>query len=416
MSKSSRIKAEVGRWDGEKKLIALRERVNELHFGGGYSKNILSRRLGVSKKFVIRWTQSVGQDFSADSRGWTKGRGRRWNEEDQRRIKRIHEYLRSDANEFYCGATAVQQEWRKRYPELSLPPLRTIGEILSRLGLSGTRKRKKNKGAARYLCYPEHTIYELLGYRVLEADFVGKKFLSGCGVPLNFVGFSFKRHPRLRHFIRIVGETSANLTKAFEYFFNRFEKPDAVKVDNGAAAIGGNAAKRNLSQTMVYLLENRVIPIFSVPRKPFSQASIEGSNSVFSRKFWYSDKVYFTSVEDVDAKLHCFNLATEKYNSYHRPDPTSRPKKDFVPKVFFIRQVKEGNSSNGVVYILNEDVAVGEAYINYFVLGEWDLRSERLKIHFEKDQQSELIQEVNFPINYSNKRGSYQRFKRIKTL
>ena len=37
---------------------------------------------------------------------------------------------------------------------------------------------------------------------------------------------------------------------------------------------------------MHFLLQHQVVPIYSVPRKPFSQASIEGNNSVFARKFW----------------------------------------------------------------------------------------------------------------------------------
>lgn len=64
------------------------------------------------------------------------------------------------------GATAIQTEWRRRYPEDDPPPLRTIGQILTDLGLSVKTKKGRNEGAAEYLCYPEHTIYEQLGDRV----------------------------------------------------------------------------------------------------------------------------------------------------------------------------------------------------------------------------------------------------------
>ncbi len=33
--------------------------------------------------------------------------------------------------------------------------------------------------------------------RVLEADFVGKKYLKGCTKPLNFIAFSFKKEQKL---------------------------------------------------------------------------------------------------------------------------------------------------------------------------------------------------------------------------
>ncbi|MDI6751968.1 MAG: hypothetical protein QME07_03825 [bacterium] len=57
-----------------------------------------------------------------------------------------------------------------------------------------------NQGASHYLCYPEYTIYHLLGERVLEADFVGKKYITARSEPLNFIGFSFKKEPRLKLF------------------------------------------------------------------------------------------------------------------------------------------------------------------------------------------------------------------------
>lgn len=414
MNKSQGKSSFWGVGNGEKKLFRLRRKINRLYFEEGVTKNKLSKRYRLSKKFVIRWTRDREQNFSEDMRGWKKGRGRKWSEEDRDRIREIHQSLISDPHQFYWGATAIEQEWRKRFPSLAVPPLRTIGEILSDSGLSGSRRGKKNKGAARYLCYPEHTIYEFLGYRVLEADFVGCKFFSGSNKPLNFIGFGFKKAPRLRYFKRIPSETSSSFASACEYFFENFEIPDAIKVDNCAATIGGNVSRRTLSRTIEFLLKNRVVPIFSVPRKPFSQASIEGNNSVFSKKFW--NPTYFESLQEVDTKLQWFNDASEKYTGYQRPTAANE-KKEFLPKVFFIRQVKEGNSSNGTVHVLNEKIDVPDDYINYFVLAEWNLGTEQLMIYFEKDQHPELIQQIHFPVLYNaNKRRSTQRFKTIKQL
>ena len=408
MRKCDQIEGEAWR----KKLYELRRRVNQLYFAGRHSKNEISRRFRVSKKFVIRWTQDREQEFSVDGRGWKMGKGRKWKEGDRQRIQQIHTSLREDPVQFYWGATAIQQEWRRRYPAIQAPPVRTIGQILSTLGLSQSRKNRRNKGAARYLCYPEYTIYELLGYRLLEADFIGCKYFSTCKQPLNFVGFSFKKTPRLRYFMRVSGETSNSFMSACEHFFTKFELPGAIKMDNCAATIGGNAAKRAISKTVVFLLQNRVIPIFSVPRKPFSQASIEGNNSVFSRKFW--NATYFESVQEVETKLQWFNDASQRYTNYRRLPSVSTKK--FIPKMLFIRQVKEGNSANGIVSVLNENISVPESYINYFVLAEWNLQNEDLMIYFEKDQKSELIQKIPFPVGYGKKPRSYRRYFQIKSL
>ncbi|MFQ6052572.1 MAG: hypothetical protein ACE5K4_12915 [Candidatus Hydrothermarchaeota archaeon] len=390
--------------DDEKKSIKLREEVNKLYFNDHISKSDISRKKKVSRNFVIRWTKSPDQDFTEDNRGWPKSKRRKWDKAVEQRIKEIHQYLKNDPYEFYTGATAIAQEWRKRHPKEEIPPLRTIGQILKDLDLSDNRKRRRNKGAARYLCYPEYTIYHLLGGRVLEADFIGKKYIAGRSEPINFIGFSFKKIPKLRYFMRVSGQTAENFIRETEAFFERFEKPDFVKVDNCLATIGSGSGKRNISRTMKFLLENQVIPIFSVPRKPFSQASIEGNNSVFSRMFW--NKIEFENVQEIDEKLSWFNLASQRYTAYQPPSRKSQSKEDFIPKIYFIRQVKddENQTEKAFINVLNEKVYLPTSYVNYFVLAEWNLLEEQLFIHFEKDQNTKIIEKVTFEINPRSKK------------
>lgn len=134
----------------------------------------------VSTDFVIKWTKSPDQELEVDNRGWPRGsKSRKWNSMTKERIKTIRKELENDPDQFYVGPTAVQIEYRKRYPEEELPPVRTIGKTLSDLDMTKHQKKRKHKGAAKYLRYPEETIYESLGDRVLEADFVGGKYITG---------------------------------------------------------------------------------------------------------------------------------------------------------------------------------------------------------------------------------------------
>ena len=350
----------------------------------------------------MTWTKSPNQDFTKDDRGWPKGKRRKWSQKTEKRIKTIHQDLEQDTYQFYTGATAIDQEWRKRHFEAP-PPLRTIGKIMADLGLSTTRRKGRNKGAARYLCYPEHTIYQSLGGRVLEADFVGKKYLRGRTEPLNFIAFSFKKEPRLRHYKRVEGQTADNFIKQLELFFKKFEKPNFVKVDNALAMIGSASGKRNVSKAMAFLLKNQVIPIFAVPRRPFSQASIEGNNSVFARKFW--NKIDFKSVDEVDEKLEWFNSSSQRYLNYQSPRTKAQHKKNFIPKIYFIRQVREDKeqTEKSFILVLNEKIFLPKSYINYFVLAEWNLKQEKLYIYLEKEQQSEMIKQLSFKINPRSK-------------
>ena len=369
-----------------------------MFFGSGWSKTEIAEWLGVSRPFVAEWTQASGQDVERDARGWPKGRARHWDARVSRRIAQLHAKLTKDPREFFHGATAIQHEYRQRYPEQPVPPLRTIGRILAALGLSMPRKRGRGKGAARYLCYPEHTVYHTLGARVLEVDFVGHKFLTGRHAPLHFLGCSFKHVPKLRYFQRVPAETSTVLIEACAAFFARFETPDVVKVDNALAAIGSGSGKRALSRFMVFLLQQQVLPVFAVPKKPFSQASIEGNNSVFGRKFWQPHT--FRSVRDVDRRLEWFNASSQRYTGYEAPPPHPAPI-DFVPKVYFLRQVREAPDAPATagIDVLNEWIALPASYVNYFVLAEWNLHTERITILFEQDSVAKPIKSRKFTIN-----------------
>lgn len=386
--------------DEQKKSLQLRLLANEFYFERHVSKNMIANSLKVSKGFVVRWTQSPDQDCLADARGWPRGQQRASSEQTRERVLELHRMIESDPQQFYTGATAIAQRWRQVYGPAEVPSLRTIGRVQAALGLSNKRRKGRSHGAARYLCYPEHTIYNHLGGRLLEADFIGKKFIAGSGDPLHFIAFGFKKEPRLRHFKRIGAETATDFIRESEAFFGEFEKPDFLKIDNCAATIGSVSGKRTLSRVICFLLHHQVTPIFAVPRKPFSQASIEGNNSVFARNFW--NRRSFASIADLDQQLDWFNTASETYTGYSRPQARTK-KKGFVPKVYFIRQVKENTNGHGFIDVLNETVSLPKGYINYFVLAEWDLREQCLVIYFEKDLEPKPIKKMKFLINPNSK-------------
>ncbi len=75
----------------------------------------------------MNWTKSPTQDFIKDNRGWLKDKRRKWIKEDKEKVQAIHQQLKEDPYQFYIGATAIEQEWRKKYPYTSPLPLKTIG-------------------------------------------------------------------------------------------------------------------------------------------------------------------------------------------------------------------------------------------------------------------------------------------------
>lgn len=351
------------------------------------------------------WTKSSNQDFTKDMRGWPKGKPRKYTKADKTRVKKIRDELtKNSSDDFYCGATVILQEYRKKYPNLKPPTLRFIGRVLAKSGMVAQQKKHKNKGAARYLHYPEYSVYHL-GKRVLEVDFVGHKFIRGRTEPVNFIGFSFKKEPKLRYFKRISGETSDNLINQSKRFFKTFEKPDVMKMDNGFAMAGAGPWPRTLSKTIISYLKEQIIPVYAVPRRPFSQASIEGNNSVFSRKFW--KRFDFKNVQEVDEKLELFNLASQRYSEYQPPkekQEKQKKKRKFIPKVYFIRKVFEDEQTGkGYIALVNDKVFIRKSYINFFVLTEWNLKKEELYVYFEDQQKLKRIKKIKFKINQKSK-------------
>jgi hypothetical protein len=403
MFKKCKDKFKIGRnKNGQKKSFKKRAKVNSLYFTEFLSKRAIVKKERVSRCFVDKWTQSQDQDFTRDKRGREKGQRMKWGKTTEKRIKEIREYLEQKPKEFYTGATAVDLEWRRKYPETDPPTLRTIGQIMSDLGLTKPNKKGKNKGAAQYLCYPEYTIYNLLGGRVLEADFIGQKHITGRTEPLNFIGFSFKKVPKIRYFKRIEGQRADDFILQSKHFFRKFEKPDYMKVDNDPATIGSGSGRGNISRVMKFLLENQISPIFTVPRRPFTQASIEGNNSVFSRKFW--NRIEFKSVEEVDEKIEWFNKASIEYLRYSKPKVKKIKTEEFIPKVYLIRQVEENkDKKEGFINVLNELIPLPKSYIKYYVLAEWNLREEQIYIRFEKEKESEIIENIPFKMNSRSK-------------
>lgn len=349
----------------------------------------------------MKWTKSEDQNFEEDLRGWPKGKPRKWSKETEKKVKQIFKNLEKDPIKFFTGATVIADQWKKKFSNETVPPLRTIGMILKNLGLSKPRKKNRNKGAAKYLCYPEHTIYNLLKGRVLEIDFIGEKHIAGRTEPIDFIGFAFKKEPKLRYFQRIEGQTSKNFIKFTDEFFKKFEKPDFAKVDNALAMTGSSSGKRSIGKSIQHLLKERAIPIFAVPRKPFSQASIEGNNSVFARKFW--NQIDFKNVKEIDKKLEWFNDDSIAYSGYYPPRKKKSKKKKFVPKIYFIRQAKENENGKVFINVLNEKIFLRKNFSNYFVLAEWNLKKEILFIRFEKNLKSEIIKEIKFKINEISK-------------
>lgn len=270
-----------------------------------------------------------------------------------------------------------------------------IISTLKELGLSKPHK-KRVKGCSEYQRYPKILISQI-GNLILEIDFL-QRFIKGQTKPIHFIGFSCKSF-KFRQYRRISGQTGINVRKELEWFFENFFIPNATKMDNDLAFIGSNSAKRTISKTVKYLFDKKIIPIFTNPRSPWNNGSVEGSNSVFARNFW--NKFEFSSIEDIDLKLELFNRSSLEYSDYEQNEFENKVNTNFIPQIYFIRKVHENQRKNGKgeIDILNEKIKLPGEYINLYTLSKWNLKTEMLHVYFENEGKKILIKKINFPIN-----------------
>lgn len=339
----------------------------------------------MSKKTVIKWANMPVNELNTDNRGWKKGKPRKYVNGEEKKVLAIYNDLKKNERAFFCGASAIELEWRKRYKGAIVPSYRFIGRTLKKHGLSEKIKRGRHKGASRYLLYPEYTILDKIAQNsLLEIDFV-QRFIRGQTEPLYFLSFSLRGKRKLKHYRIVEAMTSEEVRRELLYFFERFEKPYAVKMDNDFAFAGAASKPRVVSKVSLFLMEKGVIPIFAVPRKPFSQGSVEGGNSVFGRKFW--NRFEFEDEDEVGRRLDDFNDNYEEYLGYQKPRRVEE-NRHFKYCMYYIRKVYEDERTRkGYVQIGSEKIFVNRGYIGLFVLVEWDLEKEMLTVCLQRESK-----------------------------
>jgi hypothetical protein len=325
-----------------------------------------------------------------------KGRTRTYTRRDEQRVLKVHAELQANPDRSFAGASAIERRYRELYGDAKPLSLRFIGRTLAKHGLA-TLPKVRRKGVSRYLHYPQVLINNL-GSSLLEVDFIGKKFITGRTQPVNFLAFSLRFPRQLKHFQRVEAETADVVLQQLAGFFQLFEKPAVVKLDNGFAFAGAGPEARTLNSVVLYLLKQRITPVFIAPKKPWNQASVEGANSIFSRKFW--NRHTFGSLEHIDQELPHFNKAYAWYTGYQRPKRSTPREHPFIPRVYFIRKVYEDPETHkGYIDVLKEQISLRTSYIGLFVLAEWNLKSEQLTIMVERNEKGERIKVLAFELN-----------------
>jgi hypothetical protein len=332
------------------------------------------------------------QDCTVDRRGWKRGRLRRYQPQTARRVVAIKQALLQGTHYFY-GAKEVRRRYQQRYPRQEYPSLDFVKRVCRQHGLTQPI-RKRERGCSHYQHYPAYTLAHL-AESVSELDFIGEKNIRGQTAPIHVIAYNALQPYRFRQYTVIAAPTSQAAIGFLRVLWRRIPAPEVLKVDNDLAFIGSASGKRSLSRFVLFVLQHGVCPLFINPRSPWNNGSIEGSNSVFGRKFWQRHR--FTSVGEVKQKLHAFNRACNTYLGYPKGVPRWRVRPP-AAHIYFIRKVTE-DARKGQINILNEVIAVPKTYINQYVFCTWNLRQQRLTIQYEHQEKLQLVRKLKFKIN-----------------
>src|SRR3989339_95810 len=114
----------------------------------------------------------------------------------------------------------------------------------------------------------------------------------------------------------------------------------------------------------------------------------------------------FDNIQNLFVKERFINQINSLIPKFEKKNFKQIVKRKFIPRIYFIRKVgHDEKRKKGEISILNERINLPKAYVNLFTLSEWNLKTETLKIMFEKGQKKKVIKIIKFKINKKSKNG-----------
>jgi len=354
------------------------------------------------------------EELEKDNRGWKKGNPRKYTKEQKKEIKKIRQQLEKEGS-FFIGSLVVQGNYNKLHTNNVSKSF--VDRTLKEYKLVKT-PRKKRKGVSKYMKYPQHTLNKM-GKCMMSVDFIGPKYLKGSDDRINFLSCKYIR-PRKEGIIkRVEGQTTDEAIRVLTEVWNDNPIPDVLRIDNDSAFGANLSREKQIGSFTLFLLNLGVKPLYVAQRSPWNNGSVEGHNSVFSKKFW--NKLRFTDEKEVDVKIKSFNLEYEKYtNLVNNNPPLENPefmddfksadiknkhvKKFKEHEICFLRITRRKGERGdkkeyGFIDVLKHEIKLSVDLINLFVYCVIDLKKKKLFCYTEtKDGNLEEIKNINFKL------------------
>lgn len=380
----------------------------------GWTIRRIANCLGSGTRHVNRWINMDNEELEKDNRGWKKGNPRKYTKEQKKEVKKIKLQLKKEGS-FFFGSLVVQGNYNKRHTHKVSKSF--VDRTLKEYKMVKT-PRKKRKGVSKYMNYPQHTLNKL-GKCMMSADFIGPKYLKGSSDRINFFSCKYIRPSKEGVVKRVKGQTTEEAIRILKEVWNNNPIPDVLRIDNDSAFGTNLSREKEIGSFTLFLLNLGVKPLYIAPRSPWNNGSVEGHNSVFTKKFW--NKLRFTDEEEVDVKIKNFNMEYEKYTKLVNNNPplkipkfmedlndvdlkNKQVKKFKEHKICFLRIVrrkgeKGDKKERGFIDVLKHEIKFPVDLINLFIYCVLDIKKKKLFCYTEtKEGNLEEIKRINFKI------------------
>ncbi|ODS36009.1 MAG: hypothetical protein A7316_10450 [Candidatus Altiarchaeales archaeon WOR_SM1_86-2] len=396
-------------------LIEKRKQAKKLHEENNWGVRKIARYVVANKCSVCKWINMSDEELEKDNRGWKKGKPRKYTEEQKKDIKRIRRQLEKEGD-FFVGAPVVLDNYNKQHNADPISSIRFVDRTLQEAGLTKTPQTKR-RGVSKYMNYPKRTLNNL-GKCVMSADFIGPKYLKG-GDEVSFLSCKYIRPNKKGIVRRVNGQTTDEAVRVLKEIWQTEPVPDVLQVDNDSAFGLVPLHEKTIGRFTLFLLNLGVKPLYIAPLSPWNNGSIEGHNSMFSKKFW--NKIRFTDEDEIDVKIEDFNVAYRKYTDLINSNPQlENPKfmKDFEGvnlenkevrkfkehEIRFLRIArrkgeKGGKDEYGFIDVLKHEIDLPVKLINLFVYCVLDLKKKKLLCYTEKDGEGlKAVKKMDFKL------------------
>ena len=372
---------------------------------GSATQKELYEKLNKSRSWFEHWLkqfQKAGlEGLKPKSRGWPKGKTRRYSSKLLDEITNIRKYLEKDPREYFYGAEKIAQELLDLgYNKNEIPSISYVKKVLFK---QGCIRQTKNKIRRVLKGYPEYFI-KPFGALINQVDFIGYKRIYNLSYPIHFLALAY---PVLKygHIWRIKAEKASIIIPLLFEFWQQNPKPKLMQMDNDWAFLGSGSALGTISQMIRFLLALGIAPLFIPKSSPWRNGSVEGLNSVFGRKFW--QKHNFESLEHIDKELEIYNKKTKDYRIRNSNLDLSKyetiPKKRSFSKkltanykfkdsdfIYFIRLGRCFNRNTGIK-VLNYTISIPEEFLNHYILAKLHITSEIIFL-YQETENNQLIE------------------------